>query len=168
MHNGLSGIMLTFVGGALLMLASCAGTTMRGYAGPELPADQTAVVRAGAYANFVECDGLKLGPLQLNIAVVPGPHVVKMTFRSQILGFRFLYSRLVGSATFVAQAGHRYLIDVALVPQGKSLGVIISDYDWIGHVVDEGTGEAVAVTTEPLPVRVEPVPWPNGYNTTPY
>jgi hypothetical protein len=160
--------MLTFVGGMFLMLASCAGTTTGGYTGPELPADQTAIVRAGAYANIVECDGLKLGPSRLKIAVVPGTHIVKMTFRRQVMGYKFLYSGLVGSATFVAQAGHRYLVDVDLVPQGKPLGFITSDYDWIGHIVDEGTGEAVAVTTEPLPVKVEWINQPRGYETSPF
>ncbi len=58
---------------------------------------------------------------------------------------------MIGSATFIAQAGHRYLADVEVVPQDKWQGLVTSEYDWAGRILDETTGETIAVTTEPLP-----------------
>jgi hypothetical protein len=161
-RNGFSGFTAFLAAAVLLVLASCGGPSMRAYTGPELPVQQTAVVRAGAYAGIVRCDDVKIGPAQNKVSVLPGKHVIEMVMRRQIIGYRFLYSDVIGSAAFVAQAGHRYLADVELVPQDKKLGLIASDYDWAGRVVDEGTGETMAVTTEPLPVKVEYVEPPRG------
>ena len=167
MHDGLSRVAPVLLGGIFLFLASCGGLTLKGYTGPTLPADETAMVRSGAFANIVRCDGLELSSSQLKVAVLPGKHTIEMTMRRQMIGFKLFHSDVIGSATFIAQAGRRYLVDVELVPQDKWLGVVASEYDWAGRILDEGTGETMAVTTGALPVKVDWIPWVRGYETPP-
>jgi hypothetical protein len=167
MDDGLSRVAPVLLGGIFLFLASCGGLTLKGYTGPTLPADDIATVRSGAFANMVRCDGLDLSSTQLKVAVLPGKHTIEMTMRRQLIGFRFFYSDVVGSATFIAQAGRRYLVDVELVPQDKWLGLVASEYDWAGRILDEGTGETMAITTEALPVKVQWIPSARGYETPP-
>jgi hypothetical protein len=132
-----------------------------------LPPDATAIVSSGAYGDLVSCDGVKLSSTQLKVAVLPGEHTIRITMRRQTIGFKVLYSGEVGSVTFVAEAGHRYLADVELIPQGKWLSLATAEYDWIGHIVDRETGRIIGVTTEPLPVRLQWINSPIGLGTFP-
>ncbi len=60
---------------AVLALSACAGTT-KGYSGPILPADQTAVVRSGPYTDVVATDGVKVSGLR--VALLPGKHTIEI------------------------------------------------------------------------------------------
>lgn len=157
-----------FLGGIVsFLLASCAGSTLVGYEGPE-PPGAVAIVRSGAYATLVQCDESELGPSRLKVAVVPGEHVVRMGMRRQTLGNKFFYSNVVGSARFLAEAGRTYVVDVELVPVDKWLGLVASRYDWVGRVIDEETGEILAATGEPLPVRIETINVIRDFMVDPY
>jgi hypothetical protein len=103
----------------------------------------------------VRYDGVMLDGGRLRVPLLSGRHVIEMAMRRQTLGNRYLYSNVTGSAVFVAEAGHKYLVDVELVSTDKWLGLVASTYDWIGRVIDETTGDIVAITNEPLPVKIE-------------
>ena len=152
--NIFSGGKLLAAGMGLLLLASCAGVTMRGYRGPELAADETATIEAGSYADIVRCDGAKLTDSKLRVVVLPGMHTVEMNFRRQLMGNRFLYSESEApEVAFMTEPGHKYVVNVDLVAQSKWMGLVASDYEWIGYVVDKGTGQTIAATTKHLPAR---------------
>jgi hypothetical protein len=44
---------------------------MKGYDGPEFPANTTAVIENGVYADIESCDGVKLGSFQNKVTVLP-------------------------------------------------------------------------------------------------
>ena len=45
---------------AFLVICSCSSTPMKGYTGPDLPANQTALIKAVRTTNLVTCDNIKL------------------------------------------------------------------------------------------------------------
>lgn len=158
MRDAPSGAGLLLVGMLFLLLGSCAGAMQR-YSGPLLPADRTAIIKTGFYASMERCDDVRPGPFQSSgIAVLPGKHTVEVAFRRQVLGNRVLYSEVTGLVTFVAEAGHTYSVNANLVAESAFLGLIKYNYDWRGYVVDQGTGETIAVTTDALPTRTEWIP----------
>jgi len=147
---------LLAAGIGLFLLASCAGETTKGYRDRELAADQTATIEAGSYADIVRCDGAKLTGSQLNVVVLPGIHTVEMNFRRQLVGNRFLYSvSEPPEVAFMTEPGHRYVVNVDLVARSKWMGLVASEYEWNGSVVDKGTGQTIAATAERLPVRTD-------------
>jgi len=163
-RRALPGARLLLLGMVFLALASCAGTR-KGYPGPALPSNETAIIKTGAYARMLKCDDQAIGPSQLKVAVLPGKHTVEIGFLRRVRANRILYSRLTGSVTFQAEAGHTYVADAELVIEKKWLGLAGGEYDWQGYVKDQGTGQTIARTLEPLPVRTEWIPYGPLYET---
>ena len=146
----------------LVGLTACASTTTREYSGPELPADQTALVESGPYTEIEVVDGRAVGALK--VAVLPGTHSVALrpSEHGQPIRDYWFYSRSTGSVSFNAEAGHRYLVYVDFVPdEGPADEQKGSGYVWIGYVLDRATGKKIANTGK-LPVGVEPRIWPGG------
>jgi len=156
-RRALPGARPLLLGMVFLLLASCAGT-MKGYPGSALPSNETAIIKTGPYARMLKCDDQAIGPSQLKVAVLPGKHTIEMGFVRQLRANRVLYSRVTGSVTFQAEAGHTYSVDAELVIDKKWLGLAAGEYDWQGYVKDQGTGQTIARTLEPLPVRTEWIP----------
>jgi len=148
------GARLALLGMAFLLAGSCAGT-MKGYTGPLMPAGETALIKTGFYADILRCDDIRLAPSYLNIIVLPGKHTVEISLRRQWVGDKFLHSEVTGSITFAAVAGHTYSVNANLLPKKEWAGLVEHEYDWQGYVVDQGTGQTIAITTEALPVRVD-------------
>ena len=150
------------LGVAIFALVACAGTPMRAYPGPALPADQTALVKTGAYTDLVACDGTSVPGL--TVAVLPGEHTIQLKpsdrqDRQDIKGYSWpylFYSRVIGSVVFEAQAGHTYVAYVNLsagpateeAPSGTG-------FVWVGYIEDQTTHQRLA-KTDKLPLEAEP------------
>jgi hypothetical protein len=146
---GITGMML-----AIAAIGSCSAMTMKGYTGAHLPTTRVAVIESGAYTQIDKCDGIKLNSYSLNIAVKPGTHTIEMAFLRRAIGNRLLYSIETGSVTFVAQEGHRYQVYTDAIPESKWIGLIPTQFVWIGYVKDKTSGEYIA-RTDPLPLKAE-------------
>jgi hypothetical protein len=160
-HN----VRLMAVGIVLLALSACAGAVTKGYTGPTLPADQTALIRSGPYTHIEKCDGLNVPGL--NVAVLPGVHTVEMRPAEQEQPLRnyIFYSRVNGSVSFTAEAGHRYLAYVDFVPgQTPADEEKGSGYTWIGYISDESSEKKVG-NTGSLPLGVEPRTFQGGWSS---
>lgn len=146
------------LGMAALALAACAGTAMKGYTGPALPAEQTALVKSGPYAELVACDGMKVSAL--SVAVLPGEHTVEMKPSDQQMDYThtgFLFrSRVNGSISFTAEKGHMYVAAVSIVAAPLTDEDMGTGYAWVGTIEDETTHQRVK-RTEKLPLDVLPV-----------
>ena len=141
-----------------LALAACAGTPMKGYTGPALPAEQTVLVETGPYAEIVTCDGVKVSALR--VAVLPGEHTIEMKPNDQQsdymqTGYMFR-SKVIGSASFTAEAGHTYVVGVSIVAAPLTDEDIGSGYTWTGTIEDETTHKRVK-RTDRLPLDVLPM-----------
>jgi len=79
-----------FIAGACIFLMNSCSTPMKGYAGPDLPSDRTALIRGRWEIRIERCDGIE--PTSRQIAVLPGVHTVEISYM-EIPG-----SVLVGSA----------------------------------------------------------------------
>lgn len=105
---------------------------MKGYTGPDQPANQTALIKAVGATNIMTCDGVKLGGSQNEAIVLPGLHNVEVTWRGGIIG-DIVYSNEVLLVSFKAEAGHIYEISAENVPGGK----------WSVFTTDKTTGKGV-------------------------
>ena len=114
---------------AFLVICSCSSAPMKGYTGPDLPANQTALIKAVRTTNMVTCNGIKLGVSQNEVIILPGTHNVEITWRGGIES----YSNEVILVTLKAEAGHTYEISAESVPAGK----------WDVFTTDKTTGERV-------------------------
>jgi len=147
------------LGVTIFALVACAGTPMKGYSGPALPADQTTLVRTGPYTNLLACDGTSVPGL--SVAVLPGEHTIQLKptygqdYRSYSWPF-FFYSRVIGSLVFEAQAGHTYVANVNLLPAPSTEEAPSgSGFVWVGYIEDRTTHQRLA-KTDKLPLEVEP------------
>jgi len=152
------GLGIIALGIAALALAACAGTPMKGYSGPVLPAEQTALVKTGPYAEIVSCDGVKVSALR--VTVLPGEHTVEMKPNDQQsdytqTGYMFR-SRVTGSVSFTAEVGHTYVVGVSIAAAPITDEDIGSGYTWIGAIEDETTHKKVK-KTDRLPLDVLPI-----------
>ena len=138
----------------LAVMGSCSGLTLRGYTGPVLPDAQTVLIKSGAYTHIEACDGVKVRPPYLNITVLPGSHILSIGFVKRAIGSKLLYSNQTASVAFVAKPSRTYVVYAEPVPESTWHGLVVSEYNWVGYVTDEKSGEHVA-ETEPLPLRVE-------------
>jgi hypothetical protein len=129
-----------------LLIGSCVMLPMKGYEGPDLSADKTALIENGVYIDLVKCDGMQLGSFQNRITVLPGDHTLEMSFQTQTISDLVLYSRETASLRFKAEAGHTYLAYAHWVQTGG----------WTAYVMDKKTGERVA-QSETLPIVWEHV-----------
>ncbi len=144
------------LGVAVLALAACAGEAMKGYTGPVLPADQTALVTRGPYTDLVACDGTKVSGV--GVTLLPGVHTIEMKPNNQQQNYTVLFhSTVIGSVSFTAEAGHRYLAYVSISPAPPTDEEAGSGYTWTGIIEDKATHRKVA-RTDKLPLFVEPVP----------
>ncbi len=139
---------------SLAVIASCSGPTFRAYEGPVLPDAQTAVIRSGAYTRVESCDGVRVRSPYLNVAVLPGSHILSIAFVKRAIGNRLLYSNQAASVAFVAKPNRTYLVYAAPVPESAWHDLVVREYNWVGYVTDAGSGEHVAETA-PLPLRAE-------------
>jgi Flp pilus assembly protein TadD len=114
---------------AFLVICSCSSAPMKGYTGPDLPTDQTALVKAVRATNINTCDGLKLSGFQNEVIVLPGAHNIEVTWRGGIES----YSNEVILVTFKAEAGHTYEISAESVPGAR----------WDVFTTDKTTGTRV-------------------------
>jgi len=77
------------------------------YSGPDLPANETAIVRGATIGiNIESCDGKKV--TSSAVSVLPGDHVIEMSFSISNVGS----SRDTSFMKFTAEAGHTYGVDV--------------------------------------------------------
>lgn len=152
----LSGVKLVAAGLALLMIGACAEmAAMKGYTGPTLPADRTALIESGPYTHVEKLNGVKVP--SRSVVVLPGKHTVEMVpVPDQYRREYIFYSRVTGSITFTAQAGHRYLAYVDFITRPGAAEEPGSGYKWVGYLKDLTTGDKVA-RTEELPAEVEPL-----------
>ncbi len=148
---------------ALFALGACTGMPMKGYSGPVLPADQTALVQSGPYTDVVASDGVKVPTL--SVSVLPGTHTIEMKPNeppsdSDYVGPYFFYARNIGSVAFTAEAGHTYVAYVDIAPAPSTEDEVGTGYTWAGYVKDETTGKRVA-WTDRLRLEVEPRAYPD-------
>jgi hypothetical protein len=125
----------------LFSINSCTSVAMKGYEGPDLSADKTAIVEAGVYLDIEKCDGVKLSSLQDRVIVLPGDHTIEMTFATQYRGNSVVYSREAASVTFRTEAGHTYV----------AYAHMILNREWTANIRDKKTDELVA-QSKPLPL----------------
>jgi hypothetical protein len=126
---------------AFLLISSCVMLPMKGYKGPDLSADKTAVIESGVYTDLVKCDGVRLGSFQNRVIVLPGDHTIEVSFQIQTISDLILYSRENAFLTFKTEAGHTYAAYSHWVQTGG----------WTVYVIDKKTGEFVA-RSETLPL----------------
>jgi hypothetical protein len=158
---------------AVFALSACAGTSMQGYSGPALPADQTAVVRSGPYTDLIASDGVSVPGMR--VAVLPGRHTIVMkpsdNHDAWGYGAYFFYSRVTGSVEFTAEAGHTYLAYVNIGPapettEESGMGYASAEstdtgFTWIGYITDSTTGKKID-RTDRLALQAEPRGYPSG------
>ncbi len=140
----------------LLALTACGTTLTKGYAGSDLPGDQTALVESGPYTHMVRYDGMKLS--SPNVTVLPGQHTIEMRLAAGEQPSReyFFHSGATGSVTFTAEPGHRYLAYINFVPvPGLADEESGSGYTWVGCIQDRSSGKKIA-STSPLPLEADP------------
>lgn len=123
-----------------LVLAACG--TMQAYEGPELPSENTALIKSNFinpfnYSVIREIDGKELGHNQINVVVMPGMHTLKInvsTFSGYVAIAHYAhYSQGSKTITINARAGHVYLAH----------GVIKKGFTYV-WVTDKNTGHIVA------------------------
>jgi hypothetical protein len=111
----------------VFMVGSCS-TTTRMYSGPELPANQTALIRgADISINLVSCDGKKLS--SSNVIVLPGEHTIEMSYYDSVA---YRYSSDSSLMDFTAEAGHVYVVDK-----------ISGGGRYLSFILDSSTGKKV-------------------------
>ena len=152
------GLGIIALGMAALALAACASAPMKGYTGPVLPAEQTALVKTGPYAELVTCDGVKVSAL--SVAVLPGEHTIEMKPNDQQsdytqTGYMFR-SKVTGSASFTAEAGHTYVVGVSIAAAPLTDEDIGTGYTWVG-TIEDGTTHKKVKRTDRLPLDVLPI-----------
>ena len=124
-----------------LLISSCATSPMKGYVGPDLSSDKTAVIENGVYIIIQKYDGVKLRSYQNKVLVLPGDHTIEIAFRSQMLGDMVLYSWHIASVAFKAEADHTYVV----------YAHVTGIQEWQARIMDKKTGEHIA-HSETLPV----------------
>jgi hypothetical protein len=142
----------------LVMIAACSQGVIKAYQGPDLPSDQTALLKTDAYTEIVAVDGQSVRT-QRNVAVLPGPHTVQMKIvesQEPMYDEYWYYSNVTASANFTAQPGHTYVVSVSFVPSPfPSSGRQDSGFRWLGYVSDR-TANRVVARTDYLPLEAEP------------
>src|SRR5512135_2922453 len=119
---------------AFLLISSCAITPMKGYMGPVLSSDKTALIENGVYIDIEKYDGAKLTSYHNSVTVLAGNHTIEVAFRDQNFGDFVLYSRHTAIVTFMAEAGHDYVVYAHMT------GL----YEWQARVTDKKTGDQIA------------------------
>lgn len=171
-RKALYGTKLLIVGLAVLALNACSSTPAKMYSGPALPADQTAIVRSGAYTDIVSIDGA--GVSGTKITVLPGKHTLEMKPHEQIdsaynyyaPGNYFFYSNVNGRVDFTAEPGRTYQVyaNMTAGPHTGGYGTendveygthLATGFTWTGYVVDETAHKRVA-RTDTLPLEAYP------------
>jgi len=159
---------------AMAFLAQTSMASQQGYAGPAKPADETALVRSGAYTEIVSVDGTKVS--SLNVTVLPGEHTVVMKpsypVDNNYATPYFFYSLVNGSVTFKADAGHTYVAyartsagpsteDQSAAGYASMEDQTGSGFTWVGYIEDKTDHERVA-KTETLALQAYPRTWGYG------
>jgi len=146
---------------AIFALGACSSAPTKGYSGPAMPADQTALIVSGPYTDLESVDGVKVSGLR--VSVLPGKHTVGMrpsNYGSSYPGYLgpyYFYSLVTGSVEFSAEAGHRYVAWVRMGPGPATEELTGSGFEWRGYVEDQTTNHNL-VRTAALPLEAEPVP----------
>jgi hypothetical protein len=142
---------------AFLVLGAFA-VTMRGYSSTALAAEQTAVLKSGAYTDVVAADGTKVPGL--SVALLPGKHTIQMkpsdNQTTSQYGPYYFYSWVTGSVEFTAEPGHTYVAYVKIAPTPATAqdsdvgypatGSTDTGFTWVGYITDETTGKRLAKT----------------------
>jgi hypothetical protein len=117
----------------LFLLGACSSAPMKGYTGPERPANETALIRSADIGISIEsCDNIKA--TSNTIIILPGEHIVGMSFKDpDPEGY---YSIGTAFARFTSEAGHTYLVDKKLHSAPGMFSPLI---------IDQATGKQVSV-----------------------
>jgi hypothetical protein len=146
-----------------LGLTNCAVVTTQWYEGQGKPANETAIIETGPYTNIEAIDGKTVNALR--IAVLPGTYQVSIKPGEpdqQPLSPYLFYSRVTGSISFTAQAGHTYMVYVKFLTEQKPADEIRgSGFVWIAYILDRSVDKKIA-QTDPLPLEAEHRGWPTG------
>ncbi|OPY63357.1 MAG: hypothetical protein A4E57_03810 [Syntrophorhabdaceae bacterium PtaU1.Bin034] len=147
---------MTVTGILLLLLAACSPAVIKGYPGPTLPGNQTALVETGAYTVIEGFDGQRATGDA--VVLLPGPHTlhIRPNEYQQPMSQYWFYSPVIGSVNFNAEAGHTYRVYVDFVvapgPVAEEKG---SGFRWVGYILDRSTNRTIA-NTGLLPLDAEP------------
>jgi hypothetical protein len=147
------------VGVVLLSLWACAGAPMKGYTGPALPPEKIAVVRTGPHADLVAADDTRMTGTA--VTILPGEHKIVMKPNEQqqdyiANGCYYFHSKVTGSVSFVAEAGHNYLAYVSFSRDGKTEDDAGTGFTWTGIIEDQTTHKKVGNTGR-LELGAQPV-----------
>jgi hypothetical protein len=146
-----------------LGFTACSFGTTQWYGGQGKPANETAIIESGPYTNIEAIDGKAVTGLK--IAVLPGTYQVSIKPGEpdqQPLGPYLFFSRVIGSISFNAEAGHTYMVYVNFLTEKKPADEIKgSGFVWVAYVVDQSAGKRIA-QTDPLPLEAEHRGWPTG------
>lgn len=119
---------------AFFLAGSCAVLPTKGYEGPDLSADKTAIIENGVYIDIDKFDGIKLSSFRKSVKTLPGDHTIEMSFQTQTISDLVLYSKETASLTFKAEAGHTYV----------AYAYWVSTEGWVALIKDKKTDERVA------------------------
>ena len=136
------------VGLLALLLSACTAATIRGYSGPQLPAEQIAVLRHQTGFNnpsvyFIRVDDVSFQRLYGDIEILPGRHEVEFGFEAAGMTMTYSYSTENAVVDFEASANHEYEARVVRLPPTSILTALAGEGRWTGIIVDLGTGERV-------------------------
>jgi hypothetical protein len=91
-----------------LLTMSCGTTRM--YSGPELRANEIAIIQSATSAITIEsCDRKRISASR--VAVLPGEHLIEMSFYDRTQGDWVSWSISNSFLSFTAEAGHTYSVD---------------------------------------------------------
>jgi regulator of sirC expression with transglutaminase-like and TPR domain len=120
---------------AILLMASCSTVPFKGYKGPDLPPEKTAIIEPYSGATIVAYDGEKLPGALRGLALSPGAHTIEISFGG-------VGERWIGDSgpnhlfiEFKAREGHEYWVRCDW----------LSPTQWTGYIVDKSTGKRVDV-----------------------
>jgi hypothetical protein len=109
-HRALHLIAACMLGVSSFLTCSCVSSPTKMYSGPDLPVNETALIRGALSGIVIEtCDGAKISSSA--IIVLPGNHIVEMSYNLERGDGGRSYSNENCFMAFTAEAGHVYNVD---------------------------------------------------------
>jgi hypothetical protein len=118
-----------------LLFLSCANTLVKGYKGPHLPPEKTAIVEPHTMANIVAYDGERPPGTLTKLILTPGSHTLEVSFSGvdddwiHDSGPSHLFIE------FTAEEGHAYLVRCESLSPAR----------WTAYMTDKSTGKKIEV-----------------------